>query len=96
MALHGLTATAAVVALLSLWYAHYHLARVAAAAQVSLILWGWGLAQYPYAIRPHLTLSQSAAPDNVLLLLLQVIAVGFLIVLPSLGYLFGIFGARGQ
>lgn len=96
LALHAVTGVAAATALLSLWYGRFHLARVAAAAQVALILWGWGLAQYPYAIRPYLTLSEAAAPENVLVILLRVLAAGSLIVLPSLAYLFRIFGPRGR
>ena len=88
-------AAAAIVAFGSLWYEDYRLARVAAAAQVSLILWGWALAQYPYAVRPYLKLAAAAAPPNVQVLLLQVLAAGAAILLPALLYLFGIFGPRG-
>jgi cytochrome bd ubiquinol oxidase subunit II len=59
-------------------------------------LWGWALAQYPYAIRPHLTLAAAAASQNVLIILLQVLGAGAAILLPSLLLLFGIFGPRGQ
>jgi cytochrome d ubiquinol oxidase subunit II len=74
----------------------YRLARIAAAAQVALILWGWALAQYPYAIRPHLTLAAAAAPENILVVLLYVLGGGALLLVPSLLYLFGIFGPRGH
>jgi cytochrome d ubiquinol oxidase subunit II len=94
--LHFATAVSASAALLLLWMERYALARIAAAAQVSLILWGWSLAQYPYAIRPHLTLAAAAAPENVRVILLQVLAVGAVILLPSLLFLFGIFGPRGH
>ena len=86
---------AALAAFGSLWFEDYRLARVAAAAQVSLILWGWGLAQYPYAVRPYLKLWDAAAPPNVQSLLLATLAAGAVILLPSLLYLFGIFGPRG-
>ncbi|MGH7606049.1 MAG: cytochrome d ubiquinol oxidase subunit II, partial [Gemmatimonadales bacterium] len=36
----------------ALWWRRYRIARVAAAAQVALIVWGWGLAQYPYLVPP--------------------------------------------
>jgi cytochrome d ubiquinol oxidase subunit II len=93
--LHAATAVCAVAAFASLSTARYELARVAAAAQVAFILWGWGLAQYPYAIRPRLTMHQAAAPANVLVLLLEVLAAGALVLLPALLYLFRIFGPRG-
>jgi cytochrome d ubiquinol oxidase subunit I len=91
----GLNA-AAVAAFAFLWLEHYTLARVAAISQVVLILWGWALAQYPYAIRPNLTLHDAAAPTNVLVSLLQVLGVGAVVLIPSLLYLFGIFGPRGH
>ena len=94
--LHLATGISAVAAFAYLWLEQYRLARIAAAAQVALILWGWALAQYPYAIRPHLTLSASAAPENVLVLMLQVLAVGAVLLVPSLLYLFRIFGPRGH
>jgi cytochrome d ubiquinol oxidase subunit II len=94
--LHLATGVCAVAAFACLWFEEYRLARIAAAAQVALILWGWALAQYPYAIRPHLTLAASAAPENVLVLLLQVLGVGAVLLVPSLLYLFGIFGPRGH
>ena len=88
-------AASAITAFGSLWFEDYRLARVAAAAQVSSILWGWALAQYPYAVRPHLKLAEAAAPPNVQILLLEVLAAGAAILLPALLYLFSIFGPRG-
>ena len=96
MPLHAITGACAITAFAALWSERYGLARIAAAAQVCLILWGWALAQYPYAIRPHLTLSASAAPENVHVVLLQVLAVGAVLLVPSLLYLFGICGPRGR
>src|SRR5439155_1532464 len=61
--LHLLTGAAAVTALAALWRRRYRVARVAAAAQVSLILWGWAVSQYPYLLPPDLTIVAAAAPD---------------------------------
>ena len=94
--LHVVTGVSAVAALGFLWQERYRMARIAAAAQVTLILWGWALAQYPFAIRPHLTLAAAAAPENVRIILLQVLGVGAVVLLPSLLFLFGIFGPRGR
>jgi cytochrome bd ubiquinol oxidase subunit II len=94
--LHVATGASALAAFASLWLRRYDLARLGAAAQVLFILWGWALAQYPYAIRPHLTLADAAAPANVQVLLLQVLGVGAVVLVPSLLYLFGIFGPRGN
>ena len=94
--LHVATGASAVAAFACLWLERYQLARMAAASQVALILWGWALAQYPYAVRPHLTLLAAAAPASVQTMLLQVLAAGAVILLPSLFYLFGVFGPRGN
>lgn len=96
--LHLLTAAAAVTAIGALWRRRYHVARVAAAIQVSLILWGWLLAQYPYLVPERITLEGSAAPAATLRLVLLGLAVGMAILLLSLAYLFRVFqkipGAR--
>ncbi len=94
--LHVATGASALAAFAFLWLRRYELARLAAGAQVLFILWGWALAQYPYAIRPHLTLADAVAPANVQVLLLQVLGVGAVVLVPSLLYLFGIFGPRGN
>ena len=94
--LHFATAVSATAAFAFLWLEQYGLARIAAVAQVSLILWGWALAQYPYAIRPYLTLEAAAAPADVQVILLQVLGVGAVILIPALLFLFAIFGPRGR
>ncbi len=93
--LHLLTAVAAVSALVALWVRRWGVARVAAAAQVSLILWGWALSQYPYIVPPDLSIASTAAPAATLRLMLGVLAVGTVVLLPSLYYLFRVFkGSR--
>ena len=93
--LHVATGSAATAALVFLVRAQYVWARLAAAGQVAFILWGWALTQYPYAVRPHLTIAAAAAPENVIVILLRVLAAGGLVLVPSLLYLFRIFGPRG-
>jgi cytochrome bd ubiquinol oxidase subunit II len=92
--LHVMTAAAACAAVCSLWLRHYWWARTAAIAQVTLIVWGWALTQYPYLVRPHLTFQAAAAPRETQILLLQILAVGAVFLFPSLIYLFRIFGPR--
>ncbi len=94
--LHLLTAVAAVSALVALWVRRWGVARVAAAAQVSLILWGWALSQYPYIVPPDLSIAGTAAPAATLRLLLGVLAVGGVVLLPSLYYLFRVFKGSRQ
>ncbi len=89
--LHLLTAAAAVTALAALWYRRWRVARVAAAAQVSLILWGWALGQYPYIVPPDLTITAAAAPQVTLRLVLGALALGAIVLFPSLYYLFRVF-----
>jgi cytochrome d ubiquinol oxidase subunit II len=93
--IHAATGAAALTALWALWTRRFRMARLAAAAQVSLILWGWALAQYPYLVPPRLTIAQAAAPDVTLVLILWTLAAGSLVLFPSLVYLFQVFG-RGR
>jgi cytochrome d ubiquinol oxidase subunit II len=91
---HLVTAAAAVTALLALWRRQWRLARVAAVVQVSCILWGWALAQYPYLLPPDLTYQSAAAPAVTLELVLGALVVGALVLFPSLYYLFRVFKGR--
>ena len=56
---------------------------------VAAIVAGWGIAQSP-EILPGLTVEEAAAGDETLIALLAGIAVGLLILLPSLALLFGL------
>jgi len=92
--LHLLTAATALTALAALWRRRWRVARVAAATQVSLILWGWALAQYPYVLPPDLAVEAAAAPAVTLRLVLVAVALGALVLFPSLYYLLRIFKSR--
>jgi len=87
LAVHVLTGVAAVIAFAALWTRRYALARIAAAAQVTFILWGWVVAQYPYVLPPSVTIRDAAAPAITLELLLAGLIGGALILIPSLRYL---------
>ncbi len=89
--LHVVTGIAAFAAIFALWTRRYHLARIAAAAQVTFILWGWAAAQYPYLLPPTLTIEQAAAPNRTLVLVLWALAIGACVLFPSLYYLFRVF-----
>lgn len=88
---HLLTGVSATVALWALWTRRYRLARAGAAAQVTLILWGWALAQYPWLVPPSLSITEAAAPAITLRLTLYALAAGALVLVPSLWYLFRVF-----
>jgi len=94
--LHVVTGAAALAALIALWFRRWRLARVAAGVQVSLILWGWALSQKPYILRPDLTIADATAPPATLRLALAALAVGAVVLLPSLFYLFRVFKGRDQ
>ena len=91
LALHVCTAVFATGAFYALWTRQYRLARVCAAAQVTLILLGWAFAQYPHIVEPDITIFSAAAPRITLQLLLAALIAGALLLFPSYYYLFRIF-----
>ncbi|MEO5816922.1 MAG: cytochrome d ubiquinol oxidase subunit II [Gemmatimonadaceae bacterium] len=90
------TGVAALAAIWALWTRRWAVARIAAAAQVSLILWGWVVVQYPYVIPPSQALRATAAPRIALVLLVWGLVGGSLILIPSLVYLFRTFAASDR
>ncbi len=91
LALHFFTAVFATGAFYALWTRRYRLARVCAAAQVTLILLGWALAQFPHLVEPDITITSAAAPRITIQLLLGALAAGAGLLFPSYYYLFRIF-----
>jgi cytochrome d ubiquinol oxidase subunit II len=85
----------AVCAIAALWKRRFGLARFSAAAQVSLILWGWGVAQYPYLVVPDVTISGAAAPAITLRLVWWALIAGAVLLFPSFYYLFRVFKRGG-
>jgi len=89
------TALAAAGALAALWRRRFRLARALAVVEVTGVLVGWGLAQYPYAIIPDLTFHAARGPAVTLRLLTWALALGALVLVPSFAYLLRVFkGAR--
>jgi cytochrome d ubiquinol oxidase subunit II len=84
-------AVPSIAAIVALWKRRYGLARVAAGAQVTGILLGWASSQYPFIVPDLLTIDRAAAPRATLTLLLTALAVGAVILLPALRYLFRLF-----
>ncbi len=96
----GLTSGAGLVALVAsvaagaatmLFVARRRLApaRWSAAVAVGAIVTGWALAQHPQVL-PDLTVEQAAAGEATLVALLVSLAVGAVILIPSLALLFGL------
>lgn len=71
----------------------YRIARAAAVTQVTAILAGWMMAQYPYLIYPDVTIRSAAAPPATLRFFLFSLPLGFAMLLPSLWLLFRVFKA---
>jgi cytochrome d ubiquinol oxidase subunit II len=80
--------------MMCLWRRRYRLARLCAVGQVMLILWGWGLAQFPYLVEPSLTIDNAAAPPETLRLLVIFLLLGGIVLFPSLYYLYRVFKPR--
>ena len=70
--------------------------RIAAAAEVSLLVWGWALAQYPYVVPPDLTVAGTTAPLITLKLVLIGLGGGAVVLIPALYYLFRVFKMSGD
>jgi cytochrome d ubiquinol oxidase subunit II len=62
--------------------------RPLAAGAVVSVIWGWGVAQFPYLLPTSLRIDQAAAPDPTLVTVFIVFAVAAVLVLPSLGLLY--------
>ncbi len=88
---HILTGAVAVSAIWAIWRRYFQLARVLIPIQVVLIIFGWGLAQFPYIVAPNLTFSNTAAPDSVLRPVLIVVIIGGIMLVPAFWYLYAVF-----
>jgi cytochrome d ubiquinol oxidase subunit II len=66
----------------------FEVARYTAAVAAGSIVAGWAIAQRPDLLPGELSLDEAAAGDATLVVLLISVAVGLLVVLPSLRYLF--------
>jgi len=64
--------------------------RPLAAGAVVAVIWGWGVAQFPYLLPTSLRIDQAAAPDPTLVTVFIVFAVAAVLVLPSLGLLYAL------
>jgi cytochrome bd ubiquinol oxidase subunit II len=76
--------------LILLWRRAYVAVRVTASLAVVGLLWGWGVGQYPELL-PGATVEAAAATDAVLGATLAALAVGALLLAPSLWWLYRTF-----
>jgi cytochrome d ubiquinol oxidase subunit II len=70
------------------WDRRYNLARVLGALAVLTVLWGWAFGQYPYMLNGVVTIEDAAGSDSALTAMLVASAVGAVVLVPSLLWLF--------
>lgn len=83
-----ISAAAGLLTLWLEWRERFELARFTVAAAVAAVVAGWALAQEPYLLPPRLTVHGAAAPDATLAAMLGCAALGMLVLIPALAYLF--------
>ena len=76
------------VTLALVWASRFGAARWTAAAAVVAVVVGWAAAQSPDLLPGELTLEEAAAGDATLVAFLASLAVGALVLVPSLAYLY--------
>ena len=89
--LQAATAVCAISSSVALLKRKFQVARFFAAGQVSLILWGWGLAQFPYLVRPDTTINNAQGAASTQTLLIAAIASGAILLFPSFYFLLKVF-----
>jgi cytochrome bd ubiquinol oxidase subunit II len=62
--------------------------RPLAAGAVVAVIWGWGVAQFPYLLPTGLRIDEAAAPDPTMTIVFVVFAIATVFVLPSLALLY--------
>jgi cytochrome d ubiquinol oxidase subunit II len=87
----ALSVVAGVVAIVCLVRRQYVPARLASSLAVTAILAGWAVAQYPYILVPELTIEEAATGRPTLVAMLVALAVGAVVLVPALVYLYRLF-----
>jgi Cytochrome bd-type quinol oxidase, subunit 2 len=63
-------------------------ARAFAVGAVAAVVWGWGVAQWPYLLPTSMTIERGAAPHGTLVALMVVTAIAAVVIVPSLVLLY--------
>ncbi len=86
----AISIAAGVAVLGMLWLRWYHglVLRATAAIAVATVVWGWGLAQYPYLLPVSLTLAAGSAPTAALVAEFVVAGLAVLLVAPAFALLY--------
>jgi cytochrome bd ubiquinol oxidase subunit II len=84
----SIAAGIAVLGMLSRRWHHALFLRLTAAIAVAAVVWGWGLAQYPYLLPTSLPLAAGSAPTATLVAEFVVAGVAVLLVAPGFALLY--------
>jgi cytochrome d ubiquinol oxidase subunit II len=84
----SIAAGIAVLGMLWLRWHHPVFLRATAAIAVATVVWGWGLAQYPYLFPTSLTLAAGTAPTGTLVSEFVVAGLALLLVAPGFALLY--------
>jgi cytochrome d ubiquinol oxidase subunit II len=82
------SAVCGLVVLAMLWRRTIRGTRVLAVVAVVMVVWGWGVAQFPYLLPETLTISDGAGTNTTLTEILIVFGAALLLVIPSLAFLY--------
>jgi cytochrome bd ubiquinol oxidase subunit II len=77
-------------ALMLLWRRARRGARPLAVLAMVAMIWGWGVAQYPYLLPETLTIEEGAGASETLTVVLALFGVAVIVVLPALALLFAL------
>ena len=83
-----LSVACGIVLLGVLWRGGRRPLRPLAGGAVAAVIWGWGVAQFPYLLPTSLKITESAAPPDTLGAVIVVFIAAAVLVLPALGLLF--------
>jgi cytochrome bd ubiquinol oxidase subunit II len=86
----AISIAAGIAVLVMLWLRWYHplFLRVTAAIAVATVVFGWGLAQYPYLVPTSLPLAAGSAPTAALVAEFVVAGLAVLLVVPAFALLY--------
>jgi cytochrome d ubiquinol oxidase subunit II len=86
----AISIAAGIAVLAMLWLRWYHalFLRATAAIAVATVVWGWGLAQYPYLLPTSLPLAAGSAPTASLVAEFVVTGLAVLLVAPGFALLY--------
>jgi cytochrome d ubiquinol oxidase subunit II len=80
----AISAATGIASLAAVWQRRFVVARVASAAAVTAVLWGWAAGQYPYLLAGEVTIAEAAAAPVTLRAVLWALGVGSVLVVPAL------------